>query len=98
MAVWLRSVTADTQVLADGLRFPESPRWRDGLLWVSDMHTHRVLTIDQRGTVQVVAELDAKPSGIGFLPDGTPLVVAMRSRRIMALGGGAPRVHADLST
>lgn len=81
-----------------GLVFPESPRWRDGHLWLSDLHAHRVLTVDERGSAGVVAELDDQPSGIGFTGVGTPIVVAMRSRRLLLLGGRIPQVHADLSS
>jgi len=84
-------------VLLDGLVFPESPRWHGGRLWLSDMHTHRVLTVDLRGRATTVAHLDDKPSGIGFLPDSTPIVVSMRKRQIVRLDGHVPSVHADLN-
>jgi sugar lactone lactonase YvrE len=62
------------------------------------MHGHRVLTVDLRGRSETVAELDDKPSGIGFLPDGTPIVVLMRRRQIVRLATGGVRGHADLSS
>ena len=66
-----------TSVLIDGLKFPEGPRWHDGKLWFSDMHDLRVFTVDLSGTVEVVAEVPAQPSGLGFTPDGELLIVSM---------------------
>lgn len=87
---------AKPQVLLDGLLFPESPRWRDGQLWISDMYAHRVLTVDASGRSRTIAELDDKPSGIGFLPDGTPVVVSMRKRLLVHLLDGKNETYCDL--
>lgn len=82
----------------DGLVFPEGPRWHGGKLWISDMHAHRVLTMDMTGRSDTVAELHDKPSGLGFLPDGTPIVVSMRDRLLFAIGSdGSLSVYADLT-
>jgi sugar lactone lactonase YvrE len=85
-------------MLADsGLVFPESPRWRDNQLWLSDMHAHRVIRVDLGGQVEVIAELDDKPSGIGFLPGGEPIVVSMRKCLVLQLEASGPVVYADLA-
>jgi sugar lactone lactonase YvrE len=90
--------SAVPETLAEGLKFPESPRWHDGRLWISDMHGHRVVTIDGQGTVTTVAAIDDKPSGLGFLPDGTTLVVSMRNYTVLALRDGQPPApYTDLS-
>jgi sugar lactone lactonase YvrE len=86
-----------TSVLLDGLAFPEGPRWRDGKLWFSDMHDHRVLTVDPNGRAEHVVEVPAQPSGLGWLPDGRLLVVSMTDRKLMRLEGERLRLHADLS-
>jgi sugar lactone lactonase YvrE len=85
-------------VVAD-LRFGESPRWHDSALWFSDMHDHRVMRATLDGDVKVVAELPGdRPSGIGWLPDGRLLFVAMEAGKVMRLDAdGAVCVHADLS-
>lgn len=85
------------RVLADGLVFPEGPRWRAGRLYLSDMHDHAVLAVGPDGARAVVHRLDEPPSGLGWLPDGRLLVVAMTSRQILVEGPGGLVRHADLS-
>jgi sugar lactone lactonase YvrE len=85
-------------VIADGLTFPEGPRWRDGKLWFSDFYSHRVLTVDLAGRVETVAQVAQQPSGLGFMPDGALLVVSMLDRRVLRFAGGRSSVHADLSS
>ena len=84
------------RVILGGLIFPEGPRWHDGRLWFSDIHAHTVMSVDIEGGARVEAELSDRPSGLGFLPDGTPLVVAMRERKLLALTANGPVVYADL--
>ena len=82
-----------------GWSFLESPRWRDGRLWASDFYTGTVLSARADGTdVRVEAEVPAQPSGLGWLPDGRLLVVAMREHRILRREpDGTLAVHADLA-
>ena len=50
------------------------------------------------GTVETIAEVPARPSGLGFLPDGRMLIVSMRDRKIMRRELDSSLVeHADLS-
>jgi sugar lactone lactonase YvrE len=87
-------VTPET--LLDGLTFPECPRWHAGRLWFSDVHAHRVMRVDLEGDADVVVELDDRPTGIGFLPDGTLLVVSADERVVLRVVDGSATVHADL--
>jgi sugar lactone lactonase YvrE len=84
-------------VLVGGLTFPEAPRWRDGKLWFSDFYSHRVLTVDLDGRLETVVEVPQRPSGLGWRPDGTLLIVSMLDRRLLRLEGGRLHVEADLS-
>lgn len=88
----------EPQVLIDGLHFGEGPRWRDGQLWFSDMHGDQVLRATAGGNLMPVVEVPAWPSGLGWLPDGDLLVVAMRDQAIVRFDGRALTTHADLST
>lgn len=83
---------------SSGHQFLESPRWHDGKLWASDFFTQEVLTFDGDGVSSPVAKVDGTPSGLGFLPDGTPLVVSMAERTIYKiLPQGQLIRHADFS-
>jgi sugar lactone lactonase YvrE len=89
----------------DDLVFGEGPRWHDGELWFSDMHDHRVVrtTIDGRttkGAATTVVEITGdEPSGLGWLPDGRLLVVAMETQCLLRVeADGSVVVHADLSS
>jgi sugar lactone lactonase YvrE len=84
-------------ILVDGLTFPEAPRWHDGRLWLSDIYSHRVLAIDLDGRTETIAEVPQRPSGLGWLPDGTLLVVSMLDRQLLRLDRGRLTVVADLS-
>ena len=86
-----------SDVLVAGLTFPEAPRWRDGKLWFSDFYSHRVLTVDLTGRLETVVEVPQRPSGLGWRPDGTLLVVSMLDRRLLRVEGGKTHVVADLS-
>jgi sugar lactone lactonase YvrE len=85
--------------LVDGLVFGEGPRWRGDRLWFSDMHGEAVHTVDLHGRVETVVELPGRrPSGLGFLPDATLLIVSMLEREILRWDGVDLAVHADLSS
>jgi sugar lactone lactonase YvrE len=84
-------------LLGDGAFF-ESPRWHEGRWWVSDFYRHLVLTVDSDGTPGEVLTVDAQPSGLGWMPDGSLLVVSMRDHRILRWSrDGGVSVHADVS-
>jgi sugar lactone lactonase YvrE len=83
--------------LVDGLNFPEGPRWHNGRLFFSDMHSHKVQAVDLDGRVETICEVPAWPSGLGWLPDGRMLVVSMTDRRLLRLDGDGLNLVADLS-
>lgn len=85
------------EVFAEDFVFLEGPRWRHGLLWLSDVNGKKVYTLAGDGSRKVMAEVPERPSGIGFLPDGTPLVVAMRDRTLRRIHNGQLSQHANVS-
>ena len=89
--------THQTRLLADGFVFLEGPRWHAGKLWFSDMWGFKVYTLVPGGKPEVLCELPTRPSGLGFLPDGSLSIVSMADRRIMKFKDGKLSVHADLS-
>ena len=90
-------MTLQTRVLLDGLTFGEGPRWREDKLWFSDFYTRRVMTADLDGKVETVVEVPGVPSGLGWLPDGRLLIVAMTERRLLCLDGDKLVEVADLN-
>jgi sugar lactone lactonase YvrE len=87
-----------TETLLDGLAFGEGPRWHDGRLWLSDMHDHWVLAVDASGSVEKIVEVPNRPSGLGWRPDGTLLIVSMTDRRVLGWNGSTLCEVADLSS
>lgn len=83
--------------LLGGLYFPEGPRWHDGQLWFSDMHSLQVIRCNLEGHRETVAEVPNRPSGLGWLPDGRLLVVSMLDRCLLRLDPDGFQVAADLS-
>jgi sugar lactone lactonase YvrE len=89
---------APLHVLLDDLVFPECPRWHDGRLWFSDMYDQRVLAVTEDGNAELIVEVPNQPAGLGWLPDGTMLIVSMKDRRLMRLDRDGLSEVADLTT
>jgi sugar lactone lactonase YvrE len=86
------------QTLLEGGAFFEGPRWREGRWWVSDFYRRTVSTVDADGREQVVMEVEGQPSGLGWMPDGSLLVVSQRDFKILRRSPeGEASEHADLS-
>lgn len=87
------------RVLADGIYFGEAPRWHDGRLWFSDFHAHAVKSVSLAGDPRTEFEIDDQPSGLGWMPDGSMLIVSMVKRQLLRrTPDGTLSLHADLST
>jgi sugar lactone lactonase YvrE len=81
-----------------GLGFAEAPRWHHGRLWFVDYFSGQVLSGDLDGNYEPVAQVENMPGGLGFLPDGTALVVSQRDFRILKIeADGSLSDYADLS-
>lgn len=85
------------RALLHDLCFGEGPRWHDDRLWFSDMHDHRVLAVDLEGRQETICEVPNQPSGLGWRPDGSLLVVSMRDRRLLCWNGERLDPFAELS-
>src|SRR5262245_29872240 len=91
------SMGRPTRVLCDGIYFGEGPRWRDDRLWFSDFFARAVKSVLLTGDVRTEFEIDDMPSGLGWMPDGSLLVVSMIKRRLLRRSpDGEISVHADL--
>ena len=90
-------MTRALQLLLDGGAFFEGPRWHDGRWWVSDFYRHAVFTLDTDGRAEEALTVEGQPSGLGWLPDGSLLVVSMQDRRLLRRSpSGVLSVHAEV--
>jgi len=84
--------------LFEGGSFFEGPRWHDGTWWVSDFYAGLVRRITPQGEATEVMHVAAQPSGIGWLPDGSMLVVSMKDHLVLRRAlDGTVSTHADLT-
>jgi len=92
-------MTRTVRVITDEIWFGEGPRWRDGRLWFGDWAELAVRSVAPDGTLRTeVAVGDCRPSGMGWLADGSLLYVAMERREVRRVApDGSVSVHADLS-
>jgi sugar lactone lactonase YvrE len=76
-------VTAiEPRPFVDGIVYGEGPRWRFGRLWFTDGPAGKVYSVGEPGDLTVEVEVE-RPSGLGWLPDGTLVVSSLF----------APKVH-----
>jgi sugar lactone lactonase YvrE len=83
--------------LVEGGAFFEGPRWHEGRWWVSDFYRRAVFTVDTDGREHEELPVEGQPSGLGWLPDGSLLVVSMKDRRLLRRSpSGDVSVHAEV--
>ena len=91
-------MTREVRVLAEGIYFGEGPRWHQDRLWLSDFYAHRVCSVDLAGALRTELEFEGQSSGLGWLPDGSLLVVRMELRQVWRRWpDGRFALHADLA-
>jgi len=84
--------------LIDYGHFYEGVRWHDGHWWASDIYGPHVMKITPEGAATVVAKVEKRPSGLGWLTDGSLIVVSMMDSRLLRVGAdGRTTVHADFA-
>lgn len=84
--------------LYEGGHYYEGPRWHEGRWYVSDFYDRAVYAVGEDGSSEEVMQVPQQPSGMGWLPDGSLLVVSMRDRTLLRRSpGGSVAVHADVS-
>lgn len=81
----------------EGLNFAEGPRWHEGRLWYSDFDAEAVFSVGVDGVPRREVDVPDSPSGLGWLPDGRLLVVAMNEHAVLRREpDGSLVLHADL--
>ena len=89
--------TREPTTLLTGGSYFEGPRWHDGTWWVSDFYTREVSRVTSTGQRSVVLTVDGQPSGLGWLPDGSLVVVSMTDHRLLRSADGELSTLADLT-
>jgi sugar lactone lactonase YvrE len=93
----LRGVSEVARLLGGGSFF-EAPRWRDGRWWVADFYRERVVTVEPSGREAEVMRVAGQPSGLGWMPDGSLLVVSRCDGTVLRRWPtGDVMVHADVA-
>ena len=92
----MRAAIGEPKILMEGIGLGESPRWHEGRLWFSDWVAHEVIGLDPSGGHEVMAEVDAFPFSIDWLPDG-PMLITAGQRLLRLEADGSLVTHIDLS-
>ena len=90
-------MTKKTNILMDGLTFGEGPRWHEEKFYFSDFYSHKVFSLDMNGNPEVIVEVPGQPSGLGWMPDGTMLIVSMKDKKLLSFNNNTLSEVADLS-
>ncbi len=91
-------IAAQPRIVASGFAFAENLRWHNERLWFADIHGGAVYAVDGADALEQILTPPDSPSGIGFMPDQSLLIVAVHDMKIMRWKDGWLHVHADLSS
>jgi sugar lactone lactonase YvrE len=89
-----------TPIPAEGLLFGESPRYRDGLLYISDMTGRAIYTVDpSSGEKKHLCVAENQPNGMCFASDGSLIWSSMFDAKVYRRDAatGVNTLYADLS-
>ena len=73
----------EATLIADGFRVGEGPRWHGDKLWFSDIFDEKIYSFHENAGLTIEARLE-RPSGLGWLPDGSLLVAIFFARWLSA--------------
>jgi sugar lactone lactonase YvrE len=77
-------------LVTSGFVLGEGPRWHNGRFWFSDIFGGHVYSVEETGDLRVEVTIH-RPSGLGWLPDGS-LVVSTPAREKAGQLVGPPRI------
>ncbi|KAL5365932.1 hypothetical protein BJX96DRAFT_180271 [Aspergillus floccosus] len=85
--------------IADGMFFGESPRYQNGLIYLSDMTGRAIYTINPAsGEKKKLCHAENQPNGMCFAPDGSLIWSSMFDKKLYRRDPtGATTLYADLS-
>jgi sugar lactone lactonase YvrE len=83
-------------LVAEGKYF-EAPRWHEGKLWFVDSLARKLLRVSLSGECETVCVILGIAGGIGFLPNGDPVITSMFDRKLLTFAKGEVSTLCDLS-
>ena len=90
--------TKKPELFADDFMFLEAPKWRNDRLWVSDVFDHKVCALSADGQPKSFLYVPNRPSGLGFLSDGSLIVVSAKDSKLLKYSAEEKLTeYADLS-
>src|SRR5882762_7912679 len=84
----------EAQLVTDAFSIGEGPRWRHGKLWFSDIFDEKIYSFGEDTGLTIEARVD-RPSGLGWLPDGSMLIAILAREDGMDVRGPAVLFRAD---
>jgi sugar lactone lactonase YvrE len=78
----------EVELAADGFVVGEGPRWHQGKLWFSDIFDEKIYSFHEDTGLTIEARVE-RPSGLGWLPDGSLLVAILAREDGMNVRGPA---------
>jgi sugar lactone lactonase YvrE len=88
----------ELKTLVTGGGYYEGPRWHEGRWWVSDFQRDGVYTVTPDGVEELVIPIEGQSSGMGWLPDGSMLIVSMLDHKLLRrTADGTIELYADMS-
>lgn len=91
-------IAIQPQLIAEGFRFLEAPKWRDGQLWLSDVFDMKVVALSEDGSKRLATiDIPHRPAGLGFLPNGDLVIISQADQKLMRWNGKELSVLADMA-
>jgi sugar lactone lactonase YvrE len=90
--------TLVASLFANGFKFLEAPKWHESQLWVSDTFDHKVCALSGDGQVQSLVNVPNRPSGLGFLSDGSLIIASAKDSQLLRFAAGKLSQYVDLSS
>lgn len=85
------------RLIASNFKFLEAPKWQGERLWVSDVFDHKVHALSEEGDIKLTLGIVNRPSGLGFLSDGSLIIVSAKDSKLLRYRNGQLDEYADLS-
>jgi sugar lactone lactonase YvrE len=79
-------------------KYFEGPRWHDGKLWFVDSLAMKLLRASLDGACETISAIPGIAGGLGFLPDGNPVITSMFDRKLLTVANGTVSTLCDLSS